>query len=662
MERTIIVIYSLIFIIAFFLNINAQDADTLTTVEADTTTTAEADSIITDESKIGDIRAGNFSRSVHIIKLLDENGYLIHEEDDLMMPFSTKNTCGDCHSYNKISQGMHFNNGFNEAVAGRKSEPFIYFDPYTLTLIPLSYKNWPGTINPDAIGLSPMRFMDLFGSHYTGGMISENDSLQHPENFFRWEVSGNLEINCLICHDADPGYDAAEYSTQIMKQNYRWAATAGSDLAEVKGSAKSMPDNFDPFNSNTFADVDLRTSPPPTVTYDFSKFNSDNKVFFDIERAVPKEKCYYCHSSVISSGSEEMFLHNNQDVHLKAGMTCVDCHRNDLNHDMIKGYEDEWLEKGNAAVASYSCEGCHIGSEDSESPLNGNFGAPVPAHRGLPSVHFDRMTCTVCHAGKWPEEKTSLVKTSRSHKLGAHFAFKAENAYPHIQSSVFVNSDNDKIELSNTLWSSYWAIKQGEFIQPLDIRFLETRLRSIMNFDSLLKAGIVPKLSDSLLTFILTELNSSDHLGAEVIYISGDKQVRLTEEKKIEIITNNDAEAYSWPIAHAVRPASQALGVRSCDDCHSFNSSFFFSDVESESFLESAPLINYSMTDFMGINSVYQKVFSLSFFFRPLLKFIIIISCAMIILTVLVFLGRSILTISRYASADSTLNNNERKR
>lgn len=661
MKRTIIVIYSLIFITAFFLNGNAQNTDTAAVIEADSIQSAEVDSIVADEIKIGDIRAGNFSRSVHIIKLLDENGYLIHEDDDLMMPFSTRNTCGDCHSYNKISKGNHFNSGINEAISGRKSEPFIYFDPYTLTVIPLSYKNWQGTVHPEKIGLSPMKFMDLFGSHYTGGMISESDNLQHPDNFFRWEVSGYLEINCLICHDADPGYDAAEYSTQIMKQNYRWAASAASSLAEVKGSAKNMPDNFDPFNSNTFADVDLRTSPPPTVSYDFSKFDSNNKVFFDIERTVPKEKCYYCHSSVISSESEEMFLHNNQDVHLKAGMTCVDCHRNDLNHDMIKGYEDEWIEKENPSVAAYSCEGCHIGNNDSESPINGNFGAPVPAHKGIPAVHFDRMTCTVCHAGKWPEEKASLVKTSRSHKLGAHFAFKSENAYPHIQSSVFVNSENDKIELSNILWSSYWAIKRGLVIQPMDIEFLENRLRPLMNLDSLLSAGIVPKISDSLMTYILTELNSSDHPGGEVIYVSGDKQVRLTEENKLEIISNTDTEVYSWPVGHAVRPASQALGIRGCNDCHSYNSNFFFSNIESESFIESAPMIIYSMTDLMRINSAYQKVFSLSFFFRPLLKFIIIISCALIFLTVLVFLGRSIFTISKYASNDSTLKNNGSK-
>jgi hypothetical protein len=653
MKKNNIVAYCVILILLFYLNNIAQDADTALTE------TEVVDTVAVEEVKIGDVRAGNFSRSVHVIKLFDENGYVIHEEDELLMPFSTGNTCGECHSINTISGGTHFDNLLNEETSGRQSEPFILFDPYTLTVIPLSYKGWPGTFNPKTVGLSPMKFMDLFGSHYTGGIISSDEYLQHPDNFFRWEVSGKLEINCLICHDADPAYDAAEYSSQILKQNYRWAATAASGFAEVKGSAKKMPDNFDPFNTNTYADVDLRTSPPPTVTYDFSKFNSDNKVFFDIERTVPKEKCYYCHSSVTSSVPEEMYLHNKEDVHLKAGMTCVDCHRNDLSHDMVKGYENEWREKRNRSVSAYSCEGCHIGNGNSDSPVNGNFGAPVPAHKGIPSVHFEKMTCTVCHAGSWPDGQTKLVKTSRSHKLGAHFAFKSEDAYPHIQSSVYVNNEYDKLELRNSVWASYWAVKRGEIIQPLDMNFMESQLRSILNLDSILSAGTVPKLNDSLLTLVLTNLNSTGNSEIEIIYVSGDKQVRLTAENKLNITEIDDAEAYTWPIGHTVRPASQSLGVRGCNDCHTFNSSFFFSSIESETFIESTPLMTHSMTKYSGSGVIYNKVFSLSFIFRPLLKFIIIFSCGIITLTVLVFLGRSIHSFSKFAAAGSSSSQNE---
>ena len=65
-----------------------------------------------------------------------------------------------------------------------------------------------------------MKFLDRFGPYYPGGDISEVDSLQYKENYLRWTVSGNLEVNCLICHDADPFYDKAEYAGNIRKQNF----------------------------------------------------------------------------------------------------------------------------------------------------------------------------------------------------------------------------------------------------------------------------------------------------------------------------------------------------------------------------------------------------------------------------------------------------------
>ena len=33
------------------------------------------------------------------------------------------------------------------------------------------------------------------------------------------------------------------------------------------------------------------------------------------------------------------------DVHLKAGLNCIDCHRNGLEHDMVRGYENDMSDK-----------------------------------------------------------------------------------------------------------------------------------------------------------------------------------------------------------------------------------------------------------------------------------------------------------------------------
>ena len=67
------------------------------------------------------------------------------------------------------------------------------------------HRDWTGTLKPETFGLSPFLFTQKFGRHLNGGGISENDSTESVDTYFRWLVSGKIEINCLSCHDADPG-------------------------------------------------------------------------------------------------------------------------------------------------------------------------------------------------------------------------------------------------------------------------------------------------------------------------------------------------------------------------------------------------------------------------------------------------------------------------
>ena len=128
--------------------------------------------------------------------------------------------------------------------AGRPGQPWIYADAATGTQIPLSYRTWPGTFRPDQVGLSPFQFAQLFGRQMPGGGAGEIDTKNDTE-IPRQIVSGKLEINCLSCHDRDPAHDQAEYTAQVAKQSFRWAATASAPFASVSGSAKEMDDTFD---------------------------------------------------------------------------------------------------------------------------------------------------------------------------------------------------------------------------------------------------------------------------------------------------------------------------------------------------------------------------------------------------------------------------------
>ena len=592
--------------------------------------------LISQDYKVGDKSDGSRINPVHLINLIDENGNKIDPNDPFALPFSTKQTCGnECHNYEKISEGFHFNYHDSNLVSDVQSEPWIYTDASTLSLIPLSYRKNSGTFTPDEVKLSPMQFLFRFGPYYPGGDISEMDSLEHPDNYIRWMVSGKLEANCLICHDTDPYYDLAEYAGNIRKQNFKWAAAASSSLTEFKGNASKMPDNYDVYNLTTVQTIDQRSSSPPTLKYDKSRFNSENKVYFNVSKKIPNDNCYYCHSSIVTDENFNSHWKSEEDVHIKAGLNCVDCHGNGLDHNMVKGIEND----GNSSITAFSCEGCHINT-DTDNPKNGSLGAPIPAHTGIPPIHFEKLSCTTCHSGTWPTQQTNSVKTSRNHFLGMHGTNKSHDVFPHIATNVLTSSNSDKIEPRNVIWPSYWGVINDEIILPLPLEFVEQTIRPMLALDSLVNFGEWPSISDSLVTFILDSLKSSEIVSGTPVFITGG-EVFYLEKETLDSRKDPQASNYSWRTSHTVRPASQSLGINGCQDCHSVGSPFFGGEVNIESSLISQAGMTLARSNFQNNNQIYQTVFSLTFFFRPWLKFIIVFSALIIVLVLMgnVFYG-----------------------
>ena len=601
---------------------------------------------------VGDKSDGSKLKPVHLINLIDENGNKIDPNDAFALPFSTKQTCGnECHNYEKISQGFHFNYHDSNLTNNDPSEPWIYTDPTTLSMIPLSYRKNSGTFTPDEVKLSPMQFLFRFGPYYPGGDISEFDSLEHPDNFIRWMVSGKLEANCLICHDTDPYYDRAEYAGNIRKQNFKWAAAASSSLTEFKGNASKMPDNYDIYNLTTVQTIDQRSSSPPKLKYDKSKFNSDNKVYFNVSKNIPNENCYYCHSSFVTDNNFDNQWKTEQDVHIKAGISCVDCHRNGLDHNMLKGVKNDNIADSDA----FSCEGCHVQNTDDGNPINGNLGAPIPEHAGIPPIHFEKLSCTTCHSGNWPAEQTNFVKTSRNHFLGMHGTNKSPDVFPHISTNVLIESNLNMLEPRNVIWPSYWGEKNGDNILPLPLDFIEQTIRPMLALDSLVNFGEWPSISDSLASFILDSLKSFEIVKGIPVLVTGGKVFSVEEEKLVSRL-DPQALSYSWRTSHTVRPASQALGVNGCQDCHSIGSPFFSGDVNVESSLISQAGTILTRSKFQNNSQLYQTFFSSTFFFRPWLKFVIIFSALVIILVLVGYIFHGIKYLSSVAFSDGSKN------
>lgn len=592
------------------------------------------------EKKIGDATDGSNSHPVHLIKLYDYDGLPITPNDEKFLPFSTQNSCGGkCHSYDIISQGFHFNlhKGDSTSTIG---EPWIYSDASTLTNLPLSYRNWKGTFNPNSVGLSPLKFLQRFGPYYPGGDIGETDSLQFPENFFRWEVSGKLEVNCLICHDRDPHYDLAEYAANIRKENFKWAASASSSLTEFKGNASSMPDNYDEFNSTTTMALDSRTTKSPEIEYKKSSFNNDNKVFFNISKSVPNERCYFCHSTNVVDAQFGNEWLKNKDVHITSGLSCVDCHRNGLDHNIIKG-----SEKGakDSSAYQYTCEGCHTKQNNS-----GNLGAPIPAHKGIPLVHFKKLECTVCHSISNVTTKAKLLKASKSHFMGMHGSTKNDDQFPHIQTGIIVENTSGKLEPRNLLWPSFWGIENDGKVKPLSINVVEKQIRPMLGIDTIANHGKWPSIKDSLFIIISDSVKTLNKLEGNVVLVTGGKIIR-NNGNLVYSENSKYGNAYTWPKAHNVLPAPKALGANGCEDCHSLSSNFFDLQVNVESAYKSKNEF-VSVANYSNLNSLYQKLFSFTFIFRPIFKGLLIVIG---IILLILFISFSNKLISNFSEKNS---------
>ncbi len=416
---------------------------------------------------LGDKSDGSRAHPTHLIPLYaanedEELGEQITPDSDPLLPFSTKYTCGQCHSYDLIKHGWHFNAMEPNVPAGRPGEPWIYVDSKLGIQVPLSYRSWPGAIQPGDFGLSEFAFTKLFGRHMPGGGPGEVQATE-IDDIGRQYVSGMLPINCLACHNGHYGQDMGGvngWAVQIaVKENYRWAAAASCEFASAKGSAAGMSEAYDPF-------MPEGDDKEPQVVYRENTFDADNQVLFDIVRESPNERCYYCHSDVYFSGHDEETekWSSEEDVHLKAGLTCVDCHRNAIEHQIVRGYPAESDVSDNPLVATTTCEGCHL-PEGPDVPEAGRLGAPVPHHVGLPPVHFERLTCTACHSGPWPGEEAVYTKTSRAHRLGTPNVNKSEEMVPHIYSPIFAEVDG-KIGPNKMMWPAFWGKLAGDEVTP----------------------------------------------------------------------------------------------------------------------------------------------------------------------------------------------------
>ena len=598
---------------------------------------------------IGDESDGSRAHPTHLIPLFgeDEEGEKgdkidpnVDPSEEVIQPFSAKWTCGGCHSYGLISKGWHFNAAEPNVVHGRRGQPWIYFDAKTGTQILLSYRPWPGVFRPEQFGLTDRQFVRIFARQTPGGGVGERES-EEPAEAVRQYISGKLEINCLSCHNGDHGQDqggVTGYAVQISLGNLRWATAASCGFASVKGSANDMADMYDPFDPFEVEMAASGRKTPPGVTYNKSAFDEENRVLFNILREVPAQRCYYCHSNVYMGSEKSEKWSSDEDIHLKAGLTCVDCHRNGIDHNITRGYEGEDGVSSNPTAGGSSCAGCHLGQDSSAGPNSGRLGAPVPDHKGLPPVHFERLTCTACHSGPWPAAEPHVTKTSMAHRLGTPNVTKTREMLPHIASPVFAKQADGKIAPHKLVWPAFWGVMNDANVEPVALGTVTKVIEGAFAKEDMPLSGDWPDLTTEHIVQGLTALSSDGSLEGKAVYVGAGKLYSLDDAGKlVEADGHPAAEPYLWAFGHDVRPAAQSLGVRYCTDCHATDAPFFFGSVPVDSPIAAERQRARKMVEFEDIDGTYAWAFAFSFVFRPWLKIVALGSCAVLAVVLLLY-------------------------
>ncbi len=275
-------------------------------------------------------------------------------------------------------------------------------------------------------------------------------------------------------------------------------------------------------------------------------------------------------------------------------------------------------------IDTLTCAGCHE---------SGRMGSPRPIHKGMPLVHFKKLTCTACHSGPLPGPQPEIVHTSIAHKLGLPSAARGANTAPIIVEPVFLLDDNGRIAPYKMVWPSYWArLKDGKLTPMMP--------KEVAELADLPKQKSEAAVNDPFNTKPLTDKQIDDALSTidaskgEPVFIAAGKMYREVKGK-LASEENPAAAPYSWALAHDVRPARQALGAKGCADCHAKDSPEFFGTVVARGPVNPTNGVSAEMWALRNENKPWIQAFALGFIFRPWFK-VVIFAAALVVLAVLV--------------------------
>jgi len=566
--------------------------------------------------------------------LRDEDGNIIDPINGIYAdkPYSPKQTCGaeGCHNYELITEGYHFTQGRGEKPLTKQVERYQWvtspgnYGGNWCSPAPLyKYLSEKENNSTRMMDMTSFSFItdgcgdchpggasaeyDRNGNRYDQYMKANNLESSGDNNFdgdyykARWIETGVLEADCMLCHQ--PGYNYEIRKKQIANLNFRWSATAGTGWANVVGFVKE--------NSTI------------KVEYDKSLFNSDGTISPKIIREPRNEACLSCHAQPGWKKRGANFSARS-DVHLRAGLKCVDCHSagskatdERINqkeaHQFGKGDDPGGLVRNDLDNTARTCDDCHS---------SGYLGAPVAKHDWLPSLHMNRIACQTCHI---PERlvKPSQFQASDVFNLSPKIPTKGKhlwtfydydmnfyNHYGNIEMMGYDDKPTDpfnpiyirykgKIYPVNRVHSAWPGIevdgKQG-LMQPKmsdiykmwtdhfadNTKYPELSKIKDDNGDKIVEVNSAEEI-DALIAAVTSMLIKTNYPmeNKRVVWVINDKV--YTSGSEFYLIPKEQWEASPYAnvhkYSHDVYPAKSALGVNGCTDCHSSSSDFFTKQV-----------------------------------------------------------------------------------
>lgn len=565
-------------------------------------------------------------------QLRDEFGNVIDPTKGVndTVPYSPKQTCGTsgCHDYDRITQGYHFTQGQGEEPTPDQQERvawattpgnyggtwcspaplYRYLSPKTnetaRTMDMTSYSFLSagcGACHPGGGSAE----MDRNGKRYdhrmadpASGLVAGGENNLDGDYYkARWNESGVLEADCLVCHM--PNYVMAARRQEISKENYRWAAVAGAGLATVSGS--------------------VQKGETPTVSYDLSRFDDEGRLKGRIVREPRNEACLACHEKPGWKKRGANFRART-DVHLRAGLKCTDCHQagSHAADPRIRGKEEHQLAKGDDPGGHVrddldgtvrDCNDCHS---------SGARGAPIAEHSWLPPLHLEELACQTCHI---PERivKSALIQAGDVFNPGERIPTKGKhlwtfygpdgaywNHYGDLEMMGYDDKPGDpfrpvyaryggKIFPVNRIHSAWPGIEiegQTALMQPKmgDIYKMwsahqsdENRYPRLVEIKDDNEDGVVevnrPVEIEALIASVSDMLLQTGYPmnGKRVVWVADDRvyssgtEFRIVKKEEWEASPFANVHKYT----HDVYPARSALGAGGCLDCHGEGSHIF---------------------------------------------------------------------------------------